>query len=265
MHDDVDEENNHIYNAAVNNDIAATTSSSAALKTARRSSDSTSTTNTVRDVDGDVTMAENYKLHYPLHCDDDDDDAEEVVVAATAYHDEESPPTPTVDKYEHYHGKEQQNGVSSRKGEERGRVNADSNNNDEDVGDVDDDDEEDEFNPYLFIKCLPPYHYAIPPGWFSRPKALPPIDVTSHPPIPPICLVLDLDETLVHCTVEAVSDADMIFPVEFHGVEYQVHVRCRPYLREFLEAVADKFEVVIFTASQQVYADKLLDKIDPGK
>ena len=127
-------------------------------------------------------------------------------------------------------------------------------------------DDEDEFNPYLFIKCLPPYQYAVPPGWHSRPKALPPL---VHPSsavaitTPPICLVLDLDETLVHCTVDPVSDADMVFPVEFNDIEYQVHVRCRPYLVQFLEAVSSKFEVVIFTASQQVYADKLLDKIDP--
>lgn len=128
-----------------------------------------------------------------------------------------------------------------------------------------DDDEEEEFNPYLFIKCLPPYQHAIPSGWTSRPKALPPLDYAVLPPIPPICLVLDLDETLVHCTVEPVANADMIFPVEFNGTEYQVHVRCRPFLQEFLEAVSRKFEVVIFTASQQVYADKLLDKIDPGE
>mmetsp|Transcript_11857 Transcript_11857/g.25263 ORF Transcript_11857/g.25263 Transcript_11857/m.25263 type:complete len:492 (+) Transcript_11857:176-1651(+) len=125
------------------------------------------------------------------------------------------------------------------------------------------DDAEDEFNPYLFIKCLPPYQRAIPSGWTSRPKALPPLDYTPLSPEPQICLVLDLDETLVHCTVEPVADADMIFPVEFNGMEYQVHVRCRPFLYEFLEAVSCKFEVVIFTASQQVYADKLLDKIDP--
>jgi len=131
-------------------------------------------------------------------------------------------------------------------------------------GDDDDDDEEEDFNPYLFIKCLPPYQLAIPPGWASQPKALPSRDAAALPSaVPPICLVLDLDETLVHCTVEPVANADMTFPVEFNGTEYQVHVRCRPFLREFLEAVSQKFEVVIFTASQRVYADKLLDKIDP--
>ncbi|KAL7481558.1 hypothetical protein ACHAW6_007242 [Cyclotella cf. meneghiniana] len=132
-------------------------------------------------------------------------------------------------------------------------ANKNNNNNDDAY------DDEEEFNPYLFIKSLPPYHYAIPPGWSTRSKSLPPHD----PSDPPICLVLDLDETLVHCTVEPIRNADMVFPVEFNGIEYTVHVRCRPYLKEFLERVSGKFEVVVFTASQQVYADKLLDKIDP--
>lgn len=132
---------------------------------------------------------------------------------------------------------------------------------DEEYYDDEEEEDEEEFNPYMFIKSLPPYEYVLPPGWRSRPKALPPADPSSHP----ICLVLDLDETLVHCTVEPVADADMVFPVEFNGMNYQVHVRCRPFLTEFLEAVSRKFEVVIFTASQQVYADKLLDKIDPGE
>lgn len=70
----------------------------------------------------------------------------------------------------------------------------------------------------------------------------------------PITLVLDLDETLVHCTVEPVPDPDMVFPVEFNGVQYQVHVRKRPHLEEFLLRVSKMFEVVVFTASQQVGA-----------
>ena len=132
--------------------------------------------------------------------------------------------------------------------------------------DDDDDDGKEDFNPYLFIKCLPPYRRALPPGWSSRPKALPPRPRgPAAARVPPLCLVLDLDETLVHCTVEPTPDADLTFPVEFNGTAYQVHVRCRPFLQEFLEAVAGRFEVVIFTASQQVYADKLLDKIDPSE
>jgi hypothetical protein len=116
---------------------------------------------------------------------------------------------------------------------------------------------EDEFNPYVFIKSLPSYDLVAP---LRPPIALPPKLKTA----PPISLVLDLDETLVHCTVEPVDDADLVFPVVFHGMTYQVHVRLRPHLFEFLEKIHGKYEVIVFTASQKVYADELLDLIDPG-
>jgi hypothetical protein len=117
--------------------------------------------------------------------------------------------------------------------------------------------EEDDFNPYVFIKSLPSYDLVAP---LRPPIALPPKLATA----PPISLVLDLDETLVHCTVEPVDDADLVFPVVFHGMTYQVHVRLRPHLFEFLEKIHGKFEVIVFTASQKVYANELLDLIDPG-
>lgn len=116
--------------------------------------------------------------------------------------------------------------------------------------------EDDEFNPYVFIKSLPPYDLVAP---LRPPVALPP----KAKDAPPISLVLDLDETLVHCTVEPVEDADLVFPVDFHGMTYQVHVRLRPYLFEFLEKIKDKYEVIVFTASQKVYANELLNLIDP--
>jgi CTD small phosphatase-like protein 2 len=118
-------------------------------------------------------------------------------------------------------------------------------------------DEEDEFNPYVFIKSLPLYDLVAP---LRPPVALPPKSKDA----PPISLVLDLDETLVHCTVEPVEDADLVFPVDFHGMTYQVHVRLRPYLFEFLEKIKDKYEVIVFTASQKIYANELLNLIDPG-
>lgn len=129
----------------------------------------------------------------------------------------------------------------------------------EDDYDDDSSEVEEEFNPYLFIKRLPIYSSVAP---FEERIHLPPKDEDD----PRQTLVLDLDETLVHCTVEPnTPNVDMVFPVVFHGMEYQVHVRKRPYLKEFLERVYKEFEVVVFTASQRVYADELLNRIDPEK
>ena len=47
--------------------------------------------------------------------------------------------------------------------------------------------------------------------------------------------------------------------------EHTVYVKQRPHLSEFLERVAEMFEVVIFTASQSIYAKQLLDILDPDK
>jgi CTD small phosphatase-like protein 2 len=127
---------------------------------------------------------------------------------------------------------------------------------------AEDDEDEGEFNPYLFIKQLPPYHEARG-GDVHLAARLPPRRMTRN--TTPVTLVLDLDETLVHCSVEGGADSDLIFPVNFNGVTYQVGVKMRPHMERFLRAVADKFEVVVFTASQQVYADTLLDIIDPQR
>ncbi|KAJ1842507.1 hypothetical protein LPJ70_003787, partial [Coemansia sp. RSA 2708] len=118
-------------------------------------------------------------------------------------------------------------------------------------------DDEDEFNPYLFMASLPP----IPREHTLRPYALPRKTRSS----PPITLVLDLDETLVHCALTKVDNADIVFPVEYNGVNYDVYCRLRPGYREFLERASALFEVVVFTASQQVYADQLLNRIDPER
>ena len=62
------------------------------------------------------------------------------------------------------------------------------------------------------------------------------------------------------------SPALYLHPVHsFNGQIYQIYVRKRPYLDYFLETVSKSFEVVVFTASQKVYADVLLDKLDPAR
>jgi CTD small phosphatase-like protein 2 len=116
--------------------------------------------------------------------------------------------------------------------------------------------DDDEFDPFKFVAMLPPKK-PIRPSAYCLPA--------KRPDAPPVTLVLDLDETLVHCSTDPMQGADFVFPVLFHGVEYQVYVRKRPYFEDFLKRVSRMFEVVVFTASQKVYADKLLDILDPKR
>lgn len=61
-------------------------------------------------------------------------------------------------------------------------------------------------------------------------------------------LILDLDETLVHCTHSSLGG----------------QVLLRPYLDRFLDEMAKYYEIVIFTAAQQDYADWIIDRFDKG-
>ncbi|OBA26544.1 NIF-domain-containing protein [Hanseniaspora valbyensis NRRL Y-1626] len=76
------------------------------------------------------------------------------------------------------------------------------------------------------------------------------------------CLVLDLDETLVHSSFKYVKAADFVIPVEIDGIVHNVYVLKRPGCDEFLREVANWYEVVIFTASVARYGDPLLDTLD---
>jgi Dullard-like phosphatase family protein len=63
--------------------------------------------------------------------------------------------------------------------------------------------------------------------------------------------------------VDPIPDADVRFPVTFNNANYEVYVRKRPHLDKFFALIAGKFEVTVFTASQQVYAERLLNLLDP--
>jgi len=77
-------------------------------------------------------------------------------------------------------------------------------------------------------------------------------------------LVLDLDETLVHASVEKVPH-EVCFGVNMGAQTVNVYVKIRPFAREFLKAVSAQFEVAMFTASLAAYADQVLDYLDPAK
>ena len=118
---------------------------------------------------------------------------------------------------------------------------------------------DEEYDPWIFIGGLPPLRSCVPK---NRPRLLPPktpVHVNKN------TLVLDLDETLVHSDLEQTAGkaADFSFPVHFNNQKHVVNVKKRPFLAEFMEFAARHFEVVVFTASQRVYAERLLDTLDP--
>lgn len=117
-------------------------------------------------------------------------------------------------------------------------------------------DQAEDFDPQLFIKNLPELSDVVSS---FRPTMLP-RDAQRRKAV---TLVLDLDETLVHSTLEHCDDAHFTFTVFFNMKEHTVYVKQRPHLHTFLEKVAEMFEVVIFTASQSIYAAQLLDILDP--
>ncbi|KAJ5037242.1 uncharacterized protein L3040_007419 [Drepanopeziza brunnea f. sp. 'multigermtubi'] len=90
------------------------------------------------------------------------------------------------------------------------------------------------------------------------------------PPITPRfqgkkCLVLDLDETLVHSSFKILHQADFTIPVEIEGQYHNVYVIKRPGVDQFMKRVGELYEVVVFTASVSKYGDPLLDQLDIHK
>jgi len=75
-------------------------------------------------------------------------------------------------------------------------------------------------------------------------------------------LILDLDETLVHSTIKPVTKHDMTVDVLIDGVNCTFYVIKRPHVDHFLKKVAEWFDVIIFTASMQQYADPLINQLD---
>lgn len=142
---------------------------------------------------------------------------------------------------------------------------------------------------YTFMAALP-----SPPAPWSR--AAPP---RALPPQPPggrgrPTLVLDLDETLVHSALQPprgflpdgspVPSTCVYVPVASgvaagagsgrggsvggrtaaaSSTAMRVYVRVRPGVTAFLTEMARLYEVVLFTAAQRAYADKVVDRLDP--
>lgn len=67
-------------------------------------------------------------------------------------------------------------------------------------------------------------------------------------------LILDLDETIIYYPDDKISVFDF---------EMKNHIKIRPFSTEFLNQLSVYYEIIIFTAASQHYADEILDFLDP--
>jgi len=88
-------------------------------------------------------------------------------------------------------------------------------------------------------------------------------------------LVLDLDDTLVHTLSDKkVYSQKDLKNLEINSVSYIDPKKglkaiakyiIRPYALSFLQSIFPFYEIILFTASDQSYADSIIDKLDPDK
>ncbi|KAG7466816.1 hypothetical protein MATL_G00146340 [Megalops atlanticus] len=104
--------------------------------------------------------------------------------------------------------------------------------------------------------------FCVPPVGQDQVPAKPLLPQIKSKDVGKICVVIDLDETLVHSSFKPVNNADFIIPVEIDGTVHQVYVLKRPHVDEFLKRMGELFECVLFTASLAKYADPVSDLLD---
>lgn len=86
-------------------------------------------------------------------------------------------------------------------------------------------------------------------------------------------LVLDLDETLIHShhdglvrpTVKPGTPPDFILRVEIDRHPVRFYVYKRPHVDYFLNVVSQWYDLVVFTASMEIYGAAVADKLDNSR
>lgn len=68
---------------------------------------------------------------------------------------------------------------------------------------------------------------------------------------------------MVHSSFTTIPNPDIILQVEIENRICPVFVLIRPGCFDFLNQLAEYYELVIYTASLSKYADPLMDQIDP--
>ncbi|KAH3664334.1 hypothetical protein WICMUC_005719 [Wickerhamomyces mucosus] len=132
--------------------------------------------------------------------------------------------------------------------------NEEDNEEEEDDDDDDEIEEDDPLDDFFDLTKLQPGQSHAESGWLLDP----PINKLKGRK----CLILDLDETLVHSSFKYLRQADFVIPVDIDNQIHNVYVIKRPGVDEFMKRVGEIYEVVVFTASVSRYGDPLLDALD---
>jgi CTD small phosphatase-like protein 2 len=79
-------------------------------------------------------------------------------------------------------------------------------------------------------------------------------------------LVLDLDETLIHtCSLKDHPDIVLQAQPDEESVAIPIPLKLRPFLGEFLQRMAEVYEIIVYTASADYYAQAIIRFLDPGQ
>ena len=108
------------------------------------------------------------------------------------------------------------------------------------------------------MKSVPPYESI--PKYCLHHNLLPPKQAN----LPSHTLVLDLDETLVHCYLDEPDDYDISFPIN-DGEEYRVYLSFRPYVFHFLDTMSRYFELIVYTGGIRQYAETICELFNNDK
>ncbi|KAK8806159.1 hypothetical protein WA171_007244 [Blastocystis sp. BT1] len=113
-------------------------------------------------------------------------------------------------------------------------------------------------DPFLLMKEVP--RYSLIPKYRLKHDLLPP----KSPDVPSHTLILDLDETLVHCYLDKPEKYDISFQIE-EEESYIVYLCFRPYVFHFLETMSKYYELVVFSAGIKPYVKTICNLFNHEK
>ncbi|XP_066910674.1 RNA polymerase II subunit A C-terminal domain phosphatase-like isoform X2 [Clytia hemisphaerica] len=78
-----------------------------------------------------------------------------------------------------------------------------------------------------------------------------------------LVLVVDLDMTLIHTTVQPAAKVQDVYSFTLPNHQYEYHTKLRPNAHKFLESISKYYELHIFTMGSRMYAHTIAKMLDP--